>query len=256
MASIFGSKSKSFMTISIPPQDEPLTNRAMNNPRDFAKPVKAISLPQNVSSTSDRRLVELENQVQCLMEAHLAPKQHVQVNKITSSCETCSGPHDTQYCIENLEQAFIEYVSSRTDEAGSKWYIFKPEQNNLGDTYNPSWKSHPNLSHVYRAEKDEDEDYDCESDEMNEDEEVNITSQQNEENEDERFDYTLQNKKDDHTSPSVEINEITTTNEQASKPGKKSDIVYIDLSAYETEDEEDDLNTTKKLVRVKLEKNP
>nr|GEW03848.1 MAK10-like protein [Tanacetum cinerariifolium] len=71
-----------------------------NDPRDFAKPVKAVSLPQDVPSTSDCRLIELENQVQRLMEAHLAPKQHIQVNKITSSCEICSGPHDTQYCME------------------------------------------------------------------------------------------------------------------------------------------------------------
>ncbi|GJZ74767.1 hypothetical protein Tco_0639232 [Tanacetum coccineum] len=47
--------------------------------------------------------------------------------------------------MENPEQAFVDYASSRTDEAGGKWYTFKPEQNNLGDTYNPSWKSHPNL---------------------------------------------------------------------------------------------------------------
>nr|GEW62338.1 agenet-like domain, agenet domain [Tanacetum cinerariifolium] len=80
--------------------------------------VKAISLPQDVPSISDRCLIELENEVQCLMEAHLAPKQPIQVNKITSSYEICSG---------------------------GKWYTLKPEQNNLGDTYNPSWKSHPNL---------------------------------------------------------------------------------------------------------------
>ncbi|GJU41611.1 hypothetical protein Tco_1194568 [Tanacetum coccineum] len=80
------------------------------------------------------------------MEAHLAPKSSVQVNKITSSCEICSGPHDTQYYMENPEKAFVNYASSRTDEAEGKWYTFKPEQNNLGDTYNPSWKSHPNLS--------------------------------------------------------------------------------------------------------------
>ncbi|GJR49473.1 hypothetical protein Tco_1399994 [Tanacetum coccineum] len=48
--------------------------------------------------------------------------------------------------MEDPEQAFVEYASSRTDEAGGKWYTFKPEQNNFGDTYNPSWKSHPNLS--------------------------------------------------------------------------------------------------------------
>ncbi|GJT46483.1 MAK10-like protein [Tanacetum coccineum] len=120
-------------------------NESWNDPRDFAKPVKAIALPQDVPSTSDRRLIELENQVQCLMEAHLAPTQPTQVNKITTSCEICSGPHDTQYCMEDPEQAFVEYASSRTDEAGGKWYTFKPEQNNLGDTYNPSWRSHPNL---------------------------------------------------------------------------------------------------------------
>ncbi|GJZ88032.1 hypothetical protein Tco_0659814 [Tanacetum coccineum] len=104
-----------------------------------------IALPQDVSSTSDRHLIKLKNQVQCLMEAHLAPTQPTQVNKITTSCEICSGPHDTQYCMEDPEQAFVEYASSRTDEAGGKWYTFKPEQNNLGDTYNPSWRSHPNL---------------------------------------------------------------------------------------------------------------
>ncbi|GJX64961.1 hypothetical protein Tco_0299304 [Tanacetum coccineum] len=48
-------------------------NEIWNDPRDFAKPVKAVSLPQDVPSTSDRRLIELENQVQCLMEAHIAP---------------------------------------------------------------------------------------------------------------------------------------------------------------------------------------
>ncbi|GJU36869.1 hypothetical protein Tco_1185223 [Tanacetum coccineum] len=92
-------------------------NESWNDPRDFAKPVKAIALPQDVLSTSDRRLIELENQVQLLMEAHFAPTQPTQVNKFTTSCEICSGPHDTQYCMENTEQAFVEYASSRTDEA-------------------------------------------------------------------------------------------------------------------------------------------
>ncbi|GKD13590.1 MAK10-like protein [Tanacetum coccineum] len=93
-------------------------NESWNDPRDFTKPVKAISLPQDVPSTSDRHLIDLENQVQRLMEAHLAPMQPTQVNKITTSCEICSGSHDTQYCMENPEQAFVEYASSRTDEAG------------------------------------------------------------------------------------------------------------------------------------------
>ncbi|GKB67460.1 MAK10-like protein [Tanacetum coccineum] len=93
-------------------------NESWNDPMDSAKPVKAIALPQDVPSTFDRRLIELENQVQRLMEAHLAPTQPTQVNKITTSCEICSGPHDTQYCMEDPEQAFVEYASSRTDEAG------------------------------------------------------------------------------------------------------------------------------------------
>ncbi|GKD04539.1 hypothetical protein Tco_1179513 [Tanacetum coccineum] len=121
-------------------------NKSWNEPRDFSKPVKVITLPQDVPSISDRLLIELENQVQRLMEAHLAPTQPTQVNKITTLYEIRSGPHDTQYCMEDPKQAFVEYASLRIDEARGKWYTFKPEQNNLGDTYNPSWKSHPNLS--------------------------------------------------------------------------------------------------------------
>ncbi|GJU38353.1 hypothetical protein Tco_1191310 [Tanacetum coccineum] len=86
--------------------------------REFTKPIKAISSPQDVPSTSDRRLIELEIQVQHLMEVHIAPMQPTQVNKITSSCEICSGPHDTQYYMEDPEQAFVEYASLHTDEAG------------------------------------------------------------------------------------------------------------------------------------------
>ncbi|GJX60819.1 MAK10-like protein, partial [Tanacetum coccineum] len=63
-----------------------------NNPRDFSKPIKAISLPHDVP-----------------------------MNKLTSSCEICNGPQNTQYCMENPEQAFVEYASSRTDKAGGKY---------------------------------------------------------------------------------------------------------------------------------------
>ncbi|GJT39972.1 hypothetical protein Tco_0939837 [Tanacetum coccineum] len=31
------------------------------------------------------------------------------------------GPHDTQYCMEDPEQAFVEYASSRTDEEGDEF---------------------------------------------------------------------------------------------------------------------------------------
>ncbi|GJZ30132.1 hypothetical protein Tco_0575179 [Tanacetum coccineum] len=42
-------------------------NESWNDPRDFAKPVKAISMPHDVPSTSDRRMLELEDQIKYLM---------------------------------------------------------------------------------------------------------------------------------------------------------------------------------------------
>ncbi|GKA37458.1 MAK10-like protein [Tanacetum coccineum] len=77
MASTFGSKNTEESWALL--EDFALyDNESWNVPRDFAKPVKAISLPQDVPSTSDRRLIKLENQVQHLMEAHIAPKQPIQ----------------------------------------------------------------------------------------------------------------------------------------------------------------------------------
>ncbi|GJT30143.1 hypothetical protein Tco_0910418 [Tanacetum coccineum] len=111
--------------------------RIWNDPRDVAKLVKEISLPQNVPSTSDRCLIELENQVQRLMEAHLAPNPPVQVNKIASSCKICNGPHDTQYCMENLEQAFFEYASSRSNEP---WDLTQAQQDEVINKFNTLWK--------------------------------------------------------------------------------------------------------------------
>ncbi|GJZ65015.1 hypothetical protein Tco_0621711 [Tanacetum coccineum] len=124
----FGSKSKSFMTMSLPPQDEPLTNRPM---------MSQVNL--------HRRLIEIENQMSNLDGSSFASDAITSSEQNHFSCEICSGPYDTQYCMKNPKQAFVEYASSHIDEAGGKWYTFKPEQNNLGDTYNPSWKSHPNL---------------------------------------------------------------------------------------------------------------
>ncbi|GKE64904.1 hypothetical protein Tco_1519065 [Tanacetum coccineum] len=111
-------------------------NESWNDPMDFSKPVKVISLPQDVPSTSDRRLIELENKVQCLMEAYIALMQPTQVNKITSSCEICSGPHDTQYCMENPEQTFVDYASSRTDRTRSSKInlLWKTVSEKLDDT--------------------------------------------------------------------------------------------------------------------------
>nr|GFB23487.1 MAK10-like protein [Tanacetum cinerariifolium] len=46
-------------------------NESWNDPHDLAKLVKAISWPHDVMSTSDRRLIELKNQVQRMMEAQV-----------------------------------------------------------------------------------------------------------------------------------------------------------------------------------------
>nr|GEW21722.1 50S ribosomal protein L11, chloroplastic [Tanacetum cinerariifolium] len=78
--------------------------------KDFFKRVDSLDL----DVTNRERTLLLQR----LMKAHLALKSPVQVKKIASLCEIHSGPHDTQYCMENLEQAFVDYASSRTDEAG------------------------------------------------------------------------------------------------------------------------------------------
>ncbi|GJR45776.1 hypothetical protein Tco_1313879 [Tanacetum coccineum] len=122
-------------------------NESWNDPRDFAKPVKAISVPQDVLSTSDRRLVELKNQVQRLMEAHLAPKQSIQVKKITSSCEICSGPHDTQNCIENPEQAFVDCTSSRNNKVGGKQFTTNQGPRSFSEATN-AWKDKLNFDWI------------------------------------------------------------------------------------------------------------
>ncbi|GJZ05159.1 hypothetical protein Tco_0538434 [Tanacetum coccineum] len=55
-------KSPSSWHRSLAPKDLALyDNESWNDPRDFANPVKAIALPQDVPSTSDCRLIELEN---------------------------------------------------------------------------------------------------------------------------------------------------------------------------------------------------
>ncbi|GJR65907.1 MAK10-like protein [Tanacetum coccineum] len=120
-------------------------NESWNDPRDFAKPIKAIALPQDVPSTSDRRLIELKNQVQRLMEAYLASTQPTQVNKITSSCEICSGPHNAHDCMEGPEHTCVDYASSRTNEMGGKRLNPNQGPRNFNDATD-TWKNKPNLT--------------------------------------------------------------------------------------------------------------
>ncbi|GJV48622.1 hypothetical protein Tco_1438834 [Tanacetum coccineum] len=70
------------------------------------------------------------------MGSSLAPTQPTQVNKITTLCEICIGPHDTQYCMENPKQAFVEYASSRTDEAGVPNRSFNNRPQNFNNQSN------------------------------------------------------------------------------------------------------------------------
>ncbi|GKC76524.1 hypothetical protein Tco_1127298 [Tanacetum coccineum] len=120
---------------------------------DFAKPVKAIALPQDVLSTSNRRLIELENQVQRLMEAYLAPTQPTLVNKITTSCEICSGPHDTQASqdtrLSKFEADFKQQQSKMTNKIDT---VLKAITDQIAGTLpsdmvkNPKLGTHPVLS--------------------------------------------------------------------------------------------------------------
>ncbi|GJW17124.1 MAK10-like protein [Tanacetum coccineum] len=64
-------------------------NESWNDPRDFAKPVR---------------------QSLCFKMSRVHPTA-------ASSSSNINGPHDTQYCMKDPEQAFVEYESSRTDEA-------------------------------------------------------------------------------------------------------------------------------------------
>ncbi|GKB26141.1 hypothetical protein Tco_0865542 [Tanacetum coccineum] len=95
-------------------------NKSWNDPRDLLSPVKAIFFASDVRVhlPSPHRAQKIKSNA--WMEAHLALMQPTQMNKITSSCEICGGPHDTWYCMENPEQAFVDYASSRTDGTRSR----------------------------------------------------------------------------------------------------------------------------------------
>ncbi|GKE67496.1 hypothetical protein Tco_1521657 [Tanacetum coccineum] len=82
------------------------------------------------------------------MEAHLAPTQPTQVNKITSLCEICSGPHDTQYCMKDLKQAFVEYASSSTNKIEGKSFTRNQGPRSFNEAID-GWKEKPNFNLAY-----------------------------------------------------------------------------------------------------------
>ena len=109
-------------------------NESWNDPRDLNKTVKAISLPSNNPSTSDRRIMELEDQVKFLMKSYEAPKPSSQVNRVTSTCKVCNGPHETHNCLELPKHAYNHFTSSTVGQ--------RPR--NSGKDHE-SWDSKPNF---------------------------------------------------------------------------------------------------------------
>ncbi|GJT61477.1 hypothetical protein Tco_1005010 [Tanacetum coccineum] len=65
------------------------------------------------------------------MEAYLASTQPTQANKITTSCEICSGPYDTHDCMEDPEQACVDYASLHTNDMGGMSTDSDTEEDNL-----------------------------------------------------------------------------------------------------------------------------
>jgi hypothetical protein len=118
-------------------------NESWNDPCDLNKKVKAISFPSNNSSTPDRRIMELEDQVKCLMKSYEAPKPLSQVNKITSSCRLCNGPHETHNCMELPKHAFKKFTLSRVDKKDRE-FATKQGPRNFNEAYN-AWKDKPNF---------------------------------------------------------------------------------------------------------------
>nr|GEV91386.1 hypothetical protein [Tanacetum cinerariifolium] len=61
--------------------------------------------------------------VMALIDPRIWVEHYGSVVGITTPCEIYSGPHDTQYYIEDPEQAFVEYASSCINEAGGRGFF-------------------------------------------------------------------------------------------------------------------------------------
>ncbi|GJU68211.1 zinc finger, CCHC-type containing protein [Tanacetum coccineum] len=62
-----------------------------------------------------RSITTWEDLTTCFLAQFFPPRRAAKLRN-----DILIGPHDTQYCMENPEQAFVEYTSSRTDEAGGR----------------------------------------------------------------------------------------------------------------------------------------
>nr|GEV78681.1 MAK10-like protein [Tanacetum cinerariifolium] len=99
--STFGSKSTSFMTMSLPPQDEPITNLPV-----VSFVTEMLKNSGHYERTSPSMTMKVE-----MTQGILLSRSRQSLCLKMSQC-----PHDAQYCMENPKQAFVDYASSRTDE--------------------------------------------------------------------------------------------------------------------------------------------
>nr|GEV77008.1 hypothetical protein [Tanacetum cinerariifolium] len=91
-----------------------------SNPRktcNFVARVRGIKLFVG-NFTYEYDFMVLED-VSSVIDHYLGSGTHMASGRISfEELQICSGPHNTQYCMENPEQAFVEYASLRIDEAG------------------------------------------------------------------------------------------------------------------------------------------
>nr|GEW26160.1 MAK10-like protein [Tanacetum cinerariifolium] len=83
-------------------------NKSWNDPRDFAKPVKAISMPHDVPSASDRHLIKLKNQFQLKKEMESRDTTPRECEGLTNEVDDEVGSNK----LEEQEEADLEYFNT------------------------------------------------------------------------------------------------------------------------------------------------
>nr|GEV22646.1 zinc finger, CCHC-type [Tanacetum cinerariifolium] len=109
-------------------------NESWNDPRDFAKLVKAITLPQDVLSTSDRRLIKLENQELIDFNAH-QEKRRMNLRKkvVLSPAKLCENAYETDEEVERKKKVKDETKGDieKEEEGNPKHFDTFPTMNEL-----------------------------------------------------------------------------------------------------------------------------
>ncbi|GJT51024.1 hypothetical protein Tco_0977181 [Tanacetum coccineum] len=82
--------------------------------------------------------IDLWHQVQIFYD-YVNPSTRRTIDQLTGGKLRDRNAKESRALLEDLA------LYENENEAGGKCFTFKPKQINLGDTYNPSWKNHPNL---------------------------------------------------------------------------------------------------------------